>query len=126
MGRHDFRPLSVHRLATQMMEAGRIDRKSAPPWYDTVGRIPPSQALVRTQPLPHRKAEKRSKPRRPSKLFKPQPITYEEDTLRKEFFGDHPWELARPRMVIENDGKDSYNQDWSRIRSPNQPFNGEK
>jgi len=58
-------------------------------------------------------------------MFKPQPITYEEDRLRKEFYGDHPWELARPRIVLEQDGKDGQRCDWSRIEQRGKPLNGE-
>ena len=109
-----------------MIDVGKIDRKSPPPWYDVVGRVPPSQTLVRTQPIPHPKDPRKPRPKKPSKLFKPRAIAYEEDTLRKEFFGDHPWELARPRMVIESDGKDLQKHDWSRIRRPDRAFSGEK
>ncbi len=47
-------------------------------------------------------------------MFKPQKIVYPEDELRNQFFRDHPWELARPRIVVENDGKDYRRVDWSK------------
>ena len=125
MGRYDFRPTRVHQLASQFRETA----KNVPPmpWFDVVSRIPPSQCIVRTPPLPHQiQKRKRIKTKKPSRLFQPQVISYEEDTLRREFFGDHPWELARPRMVIENDGKDSHKTDWSRIRQPYTALTGEK
>ena len=59
-------------------------------------------------------------------MFKPQLIEYEEDRLRREFYGDHPWELARPRVVLENDGKDGQRCDWSRIQQLGRPLNGER
>jgi small subunit ribosomal protein S23 len=58
-------------------------------------------------------------------LFVPQPITYEEDQLRKEFYGDHPWELARPRIILEQDGKDGQKCDWNRIQQTGRPLDGE-
>lgn len=58
-------------------------------------------------------------------MFKPLPLEYEEDRLRKEFYSDHPWELARPRIVLENDGKDGQRCDWSRIQQRGRPLNGE-
>lgn len=61
-----------------------------------------------------------------SKLFQPQVIGYEEDLLRKEFFKDHPWELARPRMLIEDGGKDSQQTDWSRIEQKAKALSGER
>lgn len=61
-----------------------------------------------------------------SQLFQPVPIRYEEDECRKQFYSDHPWELARPRVVLETTGDDSKMRDYSRnVRSPNAPLNGE-
>jgi hypothetical protein len=59
-------------------------------------------------------------------MFKPQPIEYEEDRLRREFYGDHPWELARPRIVLENDGRDGQRCNWEKIQQPGRPLNGER
>ena len=59
-------------------------------------------------------------------MFQPMKIEYPEDKLREEFFGDHPWELARPRIVLEDDGKDYQNQDWSRIEQPGKQLDGER
>ena len=124
MGRYDFRPLRVHQTATQLLTTERISKP--PPWYNVVGSITPTQALVRTQPLPHQKRKGRPSTKKASKLFQPQTIHYEEDALRKEFFKDHPWELARPRLVIENDGKDSQTMDWSRIKQSEKALSGER
>lgn len=124
MGRYDFRPLRVHQHASQLLAAGRI--RITPPWHEVVGTVPPAQTLVRSQPLQHQERPRRSKIKKPSKLFQPQRIVYEEDTLRKEFFGDHPWELARPRVVLENDGKDAERKDWSLPSQPDRPIDGER
>ena len=124
MGRYDFRPLRVHQAASQLLATERITR--TPPWHSVVGNIPPAQTLVRTQPLQHRERGQRSKTRKPSRLFQPQNIVYEEDALRKEFYKDHPWELARPRVVLENDGDDAASDDWSQISQTKRPLNGER
>lgn len=124
MGRYDFRPLRVHQTATQLLQANR--GSSPPPWYNVVSNVPPAEALVRTQPLPHAQRSRRNQIKKASKLFQPQQITYDEDRLRKDFFGDHPWELARPRMVIEDDGRDSYKTDWSLIQQPEKGLSGER
>ncbi|KAI4095196.1 MAG: hypothetical protein LQ348_004649 [Seirophora lacunosa] len=123
MGRYDFRPLRVHQHASQLLAAGRI--RITPPWHEVIGTIPPAQTLVRSQPLQHQERPRRPNIKKPSKLFQPQRIVYEEDTLRKEFFGDHPWELARPRVVLENDGKDAERKDWSLPSQPDRPIDGE-
>ena len=46
--------------------------------------------------------------------------------LRREFFKDHPWELARPRILLEDDGKDSQKTDWSRIQQKEKALSGER
>lgn len=123
MGRYDLRPLRVHQTATQLLA---VRGNGAPPWFNIVGRIPPAQTLVRTQPLQHKESVWRSKTKKPSKLFRPTKIVYEEDALRRAFFQDHPWELARPRMVIEDDGRDAEKDDWSKIMQPHKRLSGER
>lgn len=60
-------------------------------------------------------------------LYKPKKILYPEDKLRAEFFGDHPWELARPRVILESGGNDSKNWDWSLgINQPGKQLDGER
>ena len=132
MGRHDFRPLRVRQTAQQYLSVEKNARP--PPWYSVVGTVTPSQALVRTQPVDHsyhladprhKQFSQKQRRRRPSKMFQPTSIHYEEDALRREFFGDHPWELARPRMVIEDGGRDWQTDDWSRIRQKARGLSGE-
>ncbi|MCJ1313424.1 mitochondrial ribosomal small subunit component [Agyrium rufum] len=125
MGRYDFRPQRVHQKITSLLATQRIERP--PGWYEVVGSIAPSQMLVRTQPIQHGDASRPRKrsTKKPSRLFQPIQITYEEDEMRKTFFTDHPWELARPRLVIEGDGRDYERVDWSRIRQEFRPLDGE-
>ncbi|KAL8796739.1 MAG: hypothetical protein Q9182_007316 [Xanthomendoza sp. 2 TL-2023] len=124
MGRYDFRPLRVHQTASQLLAAERI--RHVPSWHEVIGTIPPAQTLVRTQPLQHQERSRRQRTTKPSKLFQPQRVVYEEDSLRKDFFGDHPWELARPRVVLENDGRDAERKDWSLVSQPDRPIDGER
>lgn len=124
MGRYDFRPLRVHQTASQLLATDRI--LTTPSWYNVVGSIPPAQTLVRTQPLRHQQRIRGSKTKKASKLFQPQSIVYEEDALRKEFYKDHPWELARPRVVLENDGRDAERDDWSHMSQSHRPVSGER
>ena len=106
MGRYNLSAQRVHKYATQLLESKTL--ATPPPWYSTVGEIPPSARLVRPVLQRPQKAGKKS-----SKLFSPVKVTYEEDRLRWEYFNDHPWELARPRVILENDGKDYQKWDWS-------------
>ncbi|KAI9849231.1 MAG: mitochondrial ribosomal small subunit component [Sclerophora amabilis] len=123
MGRYDFKPLRVHQQASQLLETPRL--KARPPWYDVIGTVPPAQALVRPKPVQHHERPKQVKTKKPSKMFKPLPISYQEDKFRQQFFKDHPWELARPRVILENDGRDGQRVDWSRIRQPGRSLDGE-
>ena len=120
MGRYDFRPLRVRQTAKALFDAKRDP--SLPQWYDVVGNIPPGETLAR----PVLRVPKMRKARKASKLFKPLPIAYPEDKLRSDFFGDHPWELARPRLVVEDSGNDSKRYDWSKIEQPGKQLDGER
>ncbi|EDO01457.1 hypothetical protein SS1G_03932 [Sclerotinia sclerotiorum 1980 UF-70] len=108
----NLKPSRVYQTAAALLESESISQ--APPWYKTIGSVPPSEILTRTQPVQHRGSNGRPRTKKASKLFKPQTIVYEEDRIRQEFFRDHPWELARPRIVLENDGRDGQRCDWTR------------
>ena len=121
MGRYDFRAIRVRQTAKALYDAKRVP--DLPPWYNTVGNIPPSEALAR--PV-LRAPVVRGKARKPSRMFQPLAIHHPEDKLRSEFFGDHPWELARPRLVVEDSGNDAKVYDWSKIVQPGKQLDGER
>jgi len=120
MGRYDFRPQRVLRTAEQLLETNRLTHP--PSWHSTISAIPPSQMLVR--PLQQRKPV-RPGTRKSSKMFQPARLQYSEDKLRAEFFGDHPWELARPAVVVEDGGGDARAWDWRAIRQAGRRLDGE-
>lgn len=124
MGRYNFTATRVHKNVTLLLDSGHL--KDRPAWYDTVGRIPPGEILTRPQPVQHRELPPRLQNKKQSKMFKPQPIVYEEDKLRMNFYKQHPWELARPRIILENDGKDGQKVDWSRMVQPGRQLSGER
>lgn len=145
MGKYNLSALKVRQTALLQKEAGKIPK--TPCWVDVVSDIPPAQILIRNQPIQHQLLRQRVKtlpgtsktetvslpsPRRqpkskkPSRLFQPLKIQYEEDQLRKEFFRDHPWELARPRVVLENDGKDHERQNWGKLQQSGKRLDGER
>lgn len=112
MGRINLTPLRVRRRALANLETRRTATR--PVWLDIVGDIPPAQIFIRSQPQQHpspvlRQNRDRStshqklRSRTPSKLFQPVEIRYPEDELRERFYSDHPWELARPRVILEQD-----------------------
>jgi len=145
MGRINLTPLRVRRRALADLKANRI--QIAPVWLDVVAEIPPAQVLTRQQPQQHPVSQIRTQslpngstkqvalpaptPRKrksgkPSRLFAPVEIKYEEDKLRKQFFSDHPWELARPRVVVETTGNQHASSDYSKgLLQPSVPLSGE-
>lgn len=144
MGKINLTPLRVRSRALADLQSQRYN--IAPVWLDVVGRVPPAQILTRQQPnkhpiaqvrtrtLPSGKTEqyvnaapsRKPKSAKPSRLFAPVEIKYEEDQLRKQFFQDHPWELARPRMVLETTGDQHANSDYSKgLLQPMVPLSGE-
>lgn len=144
MGRINLTSLSVRNRALADLQSGRYI--TPPIWLDIVGQIPPAQILTRQQPTQHPVAKvrtrtladgeteqyviaappKKTKSSKRSRLFAPVEIKYEEDHLRKQFFQDHPWELARPRMVLETTGNQHADSDYSKgLQQPMVPLSGE-
>lgn len=144
MGKINLTPLRVRSRALADLQAGRYP--TPPVWLDVLGEVPPAQILTRQQPnkhpvvqirtrsLPNGKTQqyvttpstRKPKSAKPSRLFAPVEIKYEEDQLRKQFFQDHPWELARPRVVLETTGNQHANSDYSKgLEQPMVPLSGE-
>ncbi|KAL5345989.1 mitochondrial ribosomal small subunit component [Pseudogymnoascus australis] len=130
MGRYNLTATRVHHAASRLIELRKVRAdagmlQSTPPWFKTVSAVPPGEILTRTQPIQHSDFPRKIRTKKPSKMYKPTNITYEEDGLRENFYSDHPWELARPRVILEQDGKDGQKSDWSKIQQPNRELNGE-
>lgn len=144
MGRINLTPLRVRKRALADLQANRTP--TPPVWLDVLADIPPAQILTRQQPqqhplvqvrtksLPNGRTEqvaiaapvKKPKSSKRSRMFAPVEIKYEEDQLRKQFFSDHPWELARPRMVLETTGNQHADSDYSKgLQQPTVPLSGE-
>ncbi|CAG7991278.1 unnamed protein product [Penicillium salamii] len=143
MGKINLTALRVRQTALGQFASGKTSK--LPQWVDVIGEIPPAEALIRTRPPQHQLVqqrmktvagsskpqvvfqvqEKRRAPKKASRLFQPVELKYEEDQLRTEFFRDHPWELARPRLLLETTGKDFEHYDWSRIQQPGKRLDGE-
>ncbi|KAI8625453.1 37S ribosomal protein S25 [Xylariaceae sp. FL1651] len=125
-GQRQVKPGRVYQTVTSLLNHRifPVVKVQTPVWYHVVESIPPSEIITRSLPTQHRKFN--PKTRKPSKLFQPQRLVYEEDELRRQFYKDHPWELARPRMIIEMDGRDAERSDWSTgLRQPGMPLCGE-
>ncbi|KAK5997711.1 Small ribosomal subunit protein mS23 [Cladobotryum mycophilum] len=126
MGGRQIRPAGVYRAVSQEIKHQILPGYSVPepPWFKVMNSVPPAESLVRNVTPRHRMPN--PKATKPKKLFRPQSIGYPEDALRTSFYKDHPWELARPRVVLELDGKDYQHCDWSTgLRQPGIPLTGE-
>ncbi|PYH73880.1 mitochondrial 37S ribosomal protein mS23 [Aspergillus vadensis CBS 113365] len=143
MGKYNLTALRVRQTAVAQKAAGKLPQ--TPKWLDIMHDVPPTEVLVRNRPQQHQLVrqrlktvpgasrpqavfevqEKRIKPKKASRMFQPVEIKYEEDQLRKEFFRDHPWELARPRVLVEKSGKDFERYNWSRLQQRGKHLDGE-
>lgn len=120
MGRYDFRSQRAYDAARDLITSKKL--KHPPPWYNVVANIPPTASQLQVRPAFRYK----SKRRKASRLFQPLDIRYPEDHLRSNFFAEHPWELARPRIILESDGKDYQHENWERIIQPSKKLDGER
>ncbi|KAJ0165731.1 37S ribosomal protein S25, mitochondrial [Colletotrichum tanaceti] len=125
MGRQ-IRPARIYQTMSQELNTKILPGFTVqePPWFQVMRDIPPSEIL--TRPVMAQKKPANLKLRKPSNIYKPPKIWHEEDRMRMTFYKDHPWELARPRMILESDGKDAQKCDWSAgLRQPGLPLTGE-
>ncbi|KAK1239373.1 hypothetical protein MKX07_008861 [Trichoderma sp. CBMAI-0711] len=111
MGGRQIRPAGVYKAVSQELKHAPMPGYAVPtpPWFAVMNSVPPSETLVRNVTPRHRMPNPkaiRAGGGKPKKLFRPQSVSYPEDALRTSFYKDHPWELARPRVVLELDGKD--------------------
>jgi len=98
-----------------------------PPWLQALTHIPPSEILTRPYPIQHTDPSRRDRGKRKIPgLYRPTKIVHPEDSLRAQFYRDHPWELARPKLLLELDGQDARYRDWSKgLRQPGMALSGE-
>lgn len=132
--------VNVLERTSHYLQAGVLTKK--PLWFDALGKYPPNKNFlhevkeqVNEQSISLNKTQYASKnaplyktrqSQKPGKSpYKPNKLRYVEDELRSLFFEQHPWELARPKIVLENTGDDIKSQDWSSIKQLNKPLDGE-
>ncbi|KAG1468561.1 hypothetical protein G6F56_003763 [Rhizopus delemar] len=95
--------------------------KEAPVWLPAVQAIPPGPSIIRSQnphvnvsgqteiekelfeTKKHMKTQRYSQKHLRTPPPRPRAIVYPEDKLRRQFYKDHPFELARPKVLVENE-----------------------
>ncbi|CAG99410.1 mitochondrial 37S ribosomal protein mS23 [Kluyveromyces lactis] len=123
--------------------------KKTPAWYNVIAKVPPTKKFARTPQLTHPMNGKsrtalpdysnwkanssglyKTRPNSlekkdgASKLYQSPKLVYIEDKLRKLFFQQHPWELSRPKILVENT-LETQEYDWSHIQQLGKPLDGE-
>jgi small subunit ribosomal protein S23 len=95
--------------------------KKPPTWFAAVNAVPPGPSIIRSQnpevnitgqsvaeqqfiqanrPAVHTSIRHKQKNLK-TKAPKPRAIVYPEDRLRRQFYKDHPFELQRPKLLVE-------------------------
>lgn len=121
--------------------------KNTPAWYEVVASLPPTTKFTRepnlvnpsnTKKLAHLeeinekinskgfyKTRASTVDKKPvaNKLYKAPQLQFVEDQLREVFYKQHPWELSRAKMLVENEAGESY--DWSHLLQLGKPLDGE-
>jgi len=119
-------PIPVFRNVSRLYKAKVIN--SVPVWHKVMQAVPPSQALPRSAsslnasvslsfeekssshyeqvlnqllPKPHKTVNSNANKHLRRRKLRPQKISYPEDALRRKFYSDHPFELARPKTLVE-------------------------
>ena len=123
-------PIQVTQTVSRLLEGGYI--KTPPAWYQTTLRhppalVPPRQTRERPdsdlprslQSETRHDLASRERPRMNSRKklrsqlppLRPQPIVYDSDRIRRQFFRDHPWEAKRVATLVEMDYELETNQE---------------
>jgi small subunit ribosomal protein S23 len=111
----------VAKQAKHLMDVGLL--KTEPVWYQPILLTPPMTDLSR-RPAQEHFARPWNAPNDNRQI---QPIAQGIATsIRSRFYREHPWELARPRIVTEDDGADYVREDWSSIEQFAKPLDGER
>ncbi|ORY98512.1 mitochondrial ribosomal protein S25 [Syncephalastrum racemosum] len=101
-------PTKLASTATNLIKGNLLKR--APVWLQAVKNTPPGPSIIRAREIDpslqqnnavEQKTRYKQKHLR-TKAPRPLRIVYPEDKLRRQFFKDHPFELARPKVLVEN------------------------
>ncbi|KAI8967955.1 mitochondrial ribosomal protein S25 [Mycotypha africana] len=112
-------PQIIARHVNNLLKANLL--KEPPVWLSAVQAYPPGPSIVRaknpevnvsgqteieqqlfSKPPPKQRIRYSSKHVR-TRAPKPLPIIYPEDRLRRQFYRDHPFELSRPKVLVEDE-----------------------
>ncbi|CAG8789143.1 36276_t:CDS:2 [Gigaspora margarita] len=122
-------PTKLHNHVSRLLAGGIY--KVPPIWYPVMKAIPPGSSVLRSplqfqEPtLSQSQSENRHRVKSygfkhlRTKVARPQRIVYEEDSLRRRFYRDHPYELLRPQSLIEKETP--VREDWNTLLGTKHP-----
>lgn len=141
---------NVLQRASANLRSGLL--KDKPVWFDVVAKYPPTHNLIKVAHMKEsseqegkdfrKKAVSINNKANTNNLYKTRESSLEsksrnnqvhripklrfiEDSLRKIFYKQHPWELSRPKNLIENSGNEIEKCNWSHMLQLNKPLDGE-
>ncbi|KAK6205182.1 37S ribosomal protein S25, mitochondrial [Scheffersomyces amazonensis] len=142
-----IKALTVLERTSHYLKAGVLKEK--PAWYDVVGAHPPSIDLSKkpkkielnqqeidpgltilgdkqeNQRLYKTRVSDSERKQRNNSIARIPKLKFLEDELRDVFYHQHPWEFARPKILVENEGDDISKLDWSHMLQFTKPLDGE-
>ncbi|ODV60635.1 mitochondrial 37S ribosomal protein mS23 [Ascoidea rubescens DSM 1968] len=134
--------LNVLETASHAVNSGLLSKQ--PVWMPVVAAHPPLKDLIRVPYRLNKLSESRNqdsktktknsnsvfktnnKDLKPANLYKPSNLNFLADELRSLFYKQHPWELANPKLVVENaNGDDNISTNYSSILNVGKALDGE-
>ncbi|CAI5756910.1 unnamed protein product [Candida verbasci] len=122
--------VNILETASNALKSGLLKEK--PVWYDIILKYPPKHNLIKK---PHQPKTNSSDPRNdeivknfkiPKDIHKIPKLKFIEDTIRDTFYKHHPWELARPKNLIEINGDEILKKcNWKNMLQLYKPLDGE-
>ncbi|EDO16735.1 hypothetical protein Kpol_1003p40 [Vanderwaltozyma polyspora DSM 70294] len=137
--------VNVLERTSAYLRAGLLTKQ--PAWYNVVASVPPLKKFERVPKLTNPSNDRingqlhsldssagnngmfktrytaKDRSNASKQLYSASKLTYIEDQLREIFYKQHPWELSRPKILIENNGDEKY--DWSHMQQIGKPLDGE-
>jgi len=118
----NINPFALARKVKVAMQANLV--QSEPIWYQPVLDTPPYSDYSR-KPAPQHSSHPDGQ--KPTDLREFKQILHPLDVqIREKFYKQHPWELARPKVAVEEDGADYSRYDWSKITQVGKQLDGER
>ena len=115
-------PFALPREIKTALKANII--QTEPIWYQPVLDTPPFSDYSRKPALLHSAQPPKTK-KHDIREFR-QMLHPLEVRTREKFYAQHPWELARPKVAVEEDGADYSRYDWSKITQVGKQLDGER